>query len=99
MVAPAGPKSRAFDSLISVDAPNVIVESIKWAETGKAVIVRLYEASKTGCHVNVTFDMPVRSVHETNLMEEKPRKLKLTGRTVSFYIRPFEIKTLRLGVR
>ena len=97
-VAPVGPKAAGFDGLVAVDAPNVIIESIKWAEKGKAIIVRMYEAGKTGGHVNVTLNVKTKSVSETNLMEERPKKLRITRNAVRLYIRPFEIKTLRLAL-
>ncbi|MBN1344037.1 MAG: alpha-mannosidase [Phycisphaerae bacterium] len=97
-VAPAGAKAEGFDGLLSVDAPNVMVESVKWAEEGKAFVVRLYEAGKAGCRVNVRFNCPIRSVSETNLMEEKPKNLSVKKHTVQLAMRAFEIKTLRVTV-
>ncbi len=81
-------------SLLTVDAPHVIVESVKWAEQGKAFVVRLYEAGKTGGRVKVTFNAKISSVSATNLLEEDARPLKLSGGAVRFTMRPFEIKTL-----
>jgi alpha-mannosidase len=74
--------------------PNVIVESVKWAEQGDAFVVRLYEAGKLGTDVSVQFKTPVQAVSETNLLEEKPHALEMTDQRVSFFMRPFEIKTL-----
>lgn len=81
-------------------APNVVVECVKWAEEGKGFVVRLYEAGKTGGHIKVTFNTPIRSVRETNLMEEDAQPLELgeDDHMVRFYMRPFEIKTLYVGV-
>ena len=83
---------------MSVDAPNVIVESIKMAETGDAFVVRLYEAGKTGCPVKLRVNAPVQSVSETNLLEEDLQSLTLTDNTVDLWMRAFEIKTLRVEV-
>ncbi len=41
-------------------------------------------------------DLPVRSVAETDLMEEGHRRLAFRNRRVSLVFRPFEIKTLAL---
>lgn len=89
-----GADTPDFDGLLSVDAPNIIVESIKWAENGQGFIVRLYEASKTGKQVNIKFNVPIKSAAETNLLEEKIKELKTEENTVSLYMKPFEIKTL-----
>ena len=39
-------------SLVSVDSPNVIIETVKQAEDGAGLIVRLYESQR--CHRKVT---------------------------------------------
>jgi len=82
-------------SLVQVDSPNVIVESVKWAEDEDAVILRLYEASKTGTTAKLRFGFAATSVEETNLLEERPNLLPLENGEVELYFRPFEIKTLR----
>lgn len=89
----AGPNSVS-EGLVSVDASNVIVESVKWAEDGKGFVVRLYEAGKAGCNTKVTVNVPVNCISQTNLMEEKPQPLEVTNGAVEVYFRPFEIKTL-----
>lgn len=89
-----GIAGEAF-SLAQVDSPNVIIEAVKWAEDEDVVIVRLYEASKTGTHARVRFGFPVASVEETNLLEERPKAVEIENGEVSLYFHPFEIKTLR----
>ena len=93
-VTPAGAKTQGFPSLLTVDAPNVIIESVKQAERGNAFVVRLYEAGKTGTHVNLTFHTPVESACETDMLEENPRELRVKDGKVRLYLRPFEIKTI-----
>lgn len=88
----------ASSSLIQIDTPNVIVEAVKWAEDEDAVIVRLYEASKTGTHAKVSFGFAVRSVEETNLLEERAEAVSLADGGVELYFHPFEIKTLKCRV-
>lgn len=98
-VTPAGAKAEGFEGTLVVDKPNVIVECIKWAEDGQGWIVRLYEAGKMGTRVNLTFARKVRRVSETNLMEEQPKKLRVQGGSrVELYLRPFEIKTLKVAI-
>ncbi len=91
---PAGGDARDIESLVRVDAPNVIVESIKCAEDGNAFIVRLYEAEKSECGATVTFGTDVKSVSECNLLEEKlnqPSGFE-NGRLI-MHFRPFQIRT------
>ncbi len=81
-------------SLLSVDAPNVIVEAVKWAEDHEAFVVRLYEAGRTGAWATVRFGVPVASIEETNLLEEEGSPVTQNGGEARLYFRPFEIKTL-----
>jgi alpha-mannosidase len=98
VAVPAGAGVQGWEGLVSVDAPNVIVESVKMAETGHAFVVRLYEAGKTGCPVRLGVNSLVKSAYETNLLEENPQPLAITDGGIDFWMRAFEIKTLRLEV-
>ncbi|MBI4979579.1 MAG: alpha-mannosidase [Spirochaetes bacterium] len=78
---------------LTIDAPNVIIESVKWAEHEKAFVVRLYETERSGTTAELTFGVPVLSVAETDLLEEHPSPCTLSDNRIRFYIKPFEIKT------
>ena len=93
--ARVSPTTDSLAAPVGVDSPDVIIESIKWAAEGKAFIVRLYEAGKTGGTVKLRFTVPVTKVTETNLLEDPIRPLALRGRAAAFTIRPFQIRTLR----
>ena len=88
----------AFGSLLTVDAPAVIVESVKWAEQGRAFVARLYDAGGRGSRAAVRFDKRVHRVEETNMLEEEVRTLALRGGAVRLHLSPFEIKTLKCEV-
>jgi len=91
---PQGPP-HLCEPLATLDEANVIVESVKWAETGKAFVLRLYEAGKTGSRATLRLNAPVRAVQQTNMLEEDPTALPIRSGRVKLYFRPFEIKTLR----
>jgi len=93
-VHPCGADAVAAGSLLTVDAPNVIVEAVKWAEAGDGLVVRLYEASKTATRATLALAAPVREVVETNLLEDEVRALPLRDGEVTLELHPFEIKTL-----
>jgi alpha-mannosidase len=82
-------------SLISVDHPNLVIETVKRAQDGIGLIVRLYESQRRRGMVtlNVGFES---KVWRTNLLEENQEQLLSTGASVSFFVRPYEIVTLRL---
>jgi len=95
VVVPAGQGAAGVASLLTVDAANVIVEAVKWAEEGNAIVVRLYEAGRASTTATVTVNVAVRTALETNLLEETEAALKLADNAVKLDFRPFEIKTLR----
>ena len=81
--------------LVSVDSPNIIIESVKWAQRGKAMVIRLYEAGKTATQARLRFHVGVSSVTRTNLLEERPRKVSVRNGRVRLRLKAFEIVTLR----
>ncbi len=85
-------------STVSVDAPEVVVEAVKVSEDGKAVVVRLYEASRSRVKAKVSFGFPVKALEETDMLEQAEGKLKLKDGSVELEFRPFEIKTLKASL-
>ncbi len=83
-------------SLISFDQPNIVVETIKQAEDGQGVIVRLYESQRQRGPVTLTTGFNLGSAWRTNLLEENESELPIDGNKVTFLVKPYEIVTLRL---
>jgi alpha-mannosidase len=83
-------------SLVSVDAPNVIIETVKLAEDGEGLIVRLYEYQRSRGKVTLTVGFPVSAAYVCNLLEENQRPLPVEGNTVQIEVTPYQIHTLRL---
>lgn len=82
--------------LISVEAPNVVIETVKKAEKEDALIVRMYECDGADAHVDLIVDLPVRWATECDLLERDEGELDLADGIVSFEMKPFEIKTVKL---
>ena len=83
-------------SLVAVDAPNAVVETIKRAEDGNGIIVRLYECQRKRGTITLTTAFPVKAAYRTDLLEENQHALIVDGQSVRYDIRPYEIVTLRL---
>jgi alpha-mannosidase len=85
-------------SFLSTPTDHVIVETIKAAEDGGGLIVRLYEAHNRRGPVSLIFGRPVRSAVEVDLLERPIERsaVNVEGSQVWFAIRPFEVKTLRV---
>jgi alpha-mannosidase len=89
-------KPKSLPSLVSVDRPNVVIETVKQAEDGNGLIVRLYEAMRRRGTVTVRTGFEIAAVYRTNLLEENEQPLSHDTRQVDIPIKPYQIITLRL---
>ena len=88
-----------LQSLLSVSSPSVIIETIKRAEDGDGVIVRLYESQRKRGPVQVHAGFAVQAAWETNLLEENETALRVENDSIHFDLKPYQIMTLRLKPR
>ena len=88
--------TREADSFLAVDQPNVVIETVKRAEDGRGLIVRLYESRRQRGPVTLRAAFPIAQAWRTNLLEEDQHPLEVVDGQVNFAIRPFQIVTLRL---
>ena len=82
--------------LVAVDAPNVVIETVKRAEDGDGLIVRLYETQRKRAPFTLTFGAPVQAAWRANLLEENQFPLEVTGSLVRGEIKPYQIITVRV---
>ena len=83
-------------SYFQVSKGNVILDTVKAAEDGDGIILRLYESSGTKTRVSLQSALPFAEALECNLVEENERPAETEGSAVNFEMHPFEIKTFRL---
>jgi alpha-mannosidase len=91
-----GDAAAAATPLVQVDRENVVIETVKRAEDGNGLIVRLYEFKRMRGPVRITAGIPLAGAQRVNLLEETQAELAVDGNSVEYAIRPFEIATLRL---
>jgi alpha-mannosidase len=84
------------DSRMSVDTPNLVIDTVKRAEDSSALIIRLYEANGARGKATLTVNDDFRKVERVNLLEEKPETATFSGKTIPLEYRPFQIITLKL---
>ena len=98
--AMAQPGAGGSASLFTVDAPNVILETVKPAEDRSGdVVVRLYEAKHTATRATLRTALPVKAALAVDMLEEGNAKVAVADGAIALDFRPFEIKTLRLKLR
>jgi alpha-mannosidase len=86
-----------FDSLLSVNSPGVIIDTVKKAEDSKCVIVRLYQALNRREKIKLSVPANTKKIYECDLLEKELRKCRIFKGAVSLTIKPFEIKTFKFG--
>jgi len=89
-------ETQAAASFIGVSRPNIVIETIKQAEDGNGVIVRLYGSQRQRGPVTLSTGFALAGAHRTNLLEQNEEELAVDGQQVTFSVRPYEIVTLRL---
>jgi alpha-mannosidase len=89
---PLLPATTALESVASTTDPGVIIETIKPAEDGDGVVLRLYESLGRATTTAVHTTLPHACAVETDLLERPNGPIDL--REIGFG--PFEIKTILL---
>jgi alpha-mannosidase len=97
-VEPSKGKLPATWSPVQCDSEAVVLDTLKPAEDGDGVIVRLYESHGSHAQADLTFAAPLKSVEQVNLLEgpiDDDIGLEHKGERVSLRVRPLQIVTLR----
>lgn len=84
-------------SFLTIDKPNIVIETVKPAEDGSGdIIVRLYESMHMSVTCMLRASFPVSEAYQTNMLEKKQSVLEVSNNKTELRFRPFEIKTIRL---
>ena len=92
----AGQGAEDSFSLVSTTCPHVTLETVKAAEDGDGIILRLYEHENARGPVELTFGRELRAVEECDLLERVQGPVEAEGCRCRVGILPYEIKTLRV---
>jgi alpha-mannosidase len=91
-------------SFAQVDADNVTIETVKKAEDGMSIVLRLFEHANIRADVRLSLGPKIKSARIVNLMEEDIAPLEVEdiaplevdGNGIRLTLRPFEIITICL---
>lgn len=81
--------------IVNCDCNNVISETVKKAEDGNSIIVRLFEAHNKKSTASVTTGFDFSKAYLCDLMENNIEELAVTNNTVTVPVKNFEIITLK----
>ncbi|MCF0174615.1 MAG: alpha-mannosidase [Bacteroidales bacterium] len=91
-----GTLGKSF-TLASVDNANVVLKAFKKAEDGSGYVVRFYETSGKASKASISFAKAITSAAELNGNETRIGDASFEGKTLSFDIPAFGIKTFEVN--
>jgi len=83
-------------SFASVDAKNVVLETVKQAEDGNGVVLRLYESENARTKTVLQVPAGYRHAYDANLLEEPQAELPIEDGKIQLLVRPYELRTILL---
>lgn len=83
-------------SLLQLDSDHAFAETVKRAEDGGAIVLRVYEYKNARGPVTVTLDRPLASVEDCDLLENAQASIAPCGNSFTFQIQPYEVRTFKL---
>lgn len=84
-------------SFAEVEKENVMLETVKQAEDGKGVVLRLYEFDNALTKTAVRMDLSnALQVLDCNMLEEKEREVTYHAGGFELELKPFEVKTIKV---
>lgn len=94
--ATGSPTASVVQGMVTVDKPNVVIETVKRAEDGNGIIVRLYENQRKRGPVRLTAGFDLQAARRVNLIEDDQEAVEVDSRAVTLNLHPYEIVSLRL---
>lgn len=92
-------EAKPAHSFLSVDAPQIVVDTVKPAEDGSGdVIVRMYDSKKTNTETVLHFGLPISGVWQCNMEENILHEIPVLCNKSTLKFNSFEVKTLRLRI-
>ena len=83
-------------SLVSVDCPNVIIETIKRAEDGNGIVIRMYESENAYTKAKLTVRRPFAQAQICNLLEEAESMAPVSENGIAVTLKPLEVVTVKV---
>jgi len=83
-------------SYFKVHGDNVKIETVKPAEDGNGIILRLYETAGKSCNVKLEAHKKWQKLIETDMLENDEMEIELDKHFGELMFEPFEIRTFRM---
>ncbi|HYF95295.1 MAG TPA: alpha-mannosidase [Symbiobacteriaceae bacterium] len=93
---PARGALPARHSFVAADADHIVLETVKGAEDGDGLVLRLCEFGRRRGEVRLKFGFPVAGAEACNLMEVPEEPVPVRDEGLAFSTRPFKLHTFRV---
>ncbi|MGH2617605.1 MAG: glycoside hydrolase family 38 C-terminal domain-containing protein, partial [Thermomicrobiales bacterium] len=98
--AASGGSQTGIDHLLSVEGAPLAIGSLKRAEDGNGIILRLHEPHGNRERATLRFALPLERIERVDLLEEYDEEVapmvSADATTVHLQVRPFEVVSLRV---
>ena len=81
-------------SLVKTDCGNIVIDTIKKAEDGNNIIIRLYDSENMKKRVNLKFGTEIKHLYICDMLENIQSEVEVTNNTAEIDVKNFEIVTL-----
>jgi alpha-mannosidase len=96
LIAGVGGGESSGYELVVVEGAELALGSLKRAEDGRGVILRLYEPHGARGPATLRFSLHLRGAERVDLLEEQEGTVEVRGDEILLDVRPFEVLTLRV---
>ncbi|MCR4615684.1 MAG: hypothetical protein K5756_06000 [Clostridiales bacterium] len=94
-----GSGSDKEGSFMSLNCDAVTLEAVKKCEDSDEYIIRMVEKTGRSADIALTMFTDIKSAAECNIIEREDEAIPFEGNKINLHIKPFEIKTLKIGTR
>lgn len=96
LLVETGTETKPAYSFASVDASNVIMETVKNAEDGEGIVIRMYESENSYTKTKLTVNAEFKIAFICNLLEETESEAFVNGNEIEVVLKPYEVVTVKL---
>lgn len=87
----------ALMSFVNCDNEDIIIDTLKAAQNGSGIILRIYQSRAARGKRTLTLNLPFTKITECNLMEEDETEIPVTGNAFTIDVKPFEVRSFRIN--
>jgi alpha-mannosidase len=83
-------------SYVVCDTPGIVIDTLKPAEDGNGLILRIYDMLNVRGDASLQFDFDVKAAYETDMLEKNGVAIPVSSNRIQIAIGNFQVRTIRL---